>query len=80
MKISVKKRGLSDNYRTFAAERLRSCSRSAIESLRPAAGKGTPHEEVMREWEEEIERWEQEDLELAESRLPKHEHEMAKAV
>ena len=45
-----------------------------------AAGKGTPHEEVMREWEEEIERWEQEDLELAESRLPKQEHEMAKAV
>lgn len=29
-----------------------------------AAGKGTPHEEVMREMDEEIERWEQEDLKL----------------
>lgn len=27
-----------------------------------AAGKGTPHEEVMREWDEELERWEQEDM------------------
>ena len=45
-----------------------------------AAGKGTPHEEVMREWEEEIERWEQEDLEFDESQLPKQEHEMAEAV
>ena len=45
-----------------------------------AAGLGIPHEEVMREWEEEIERWEQEDLELAESRLPKQELEMAEAV
>ena len=33
-----------------------------------AAGKGIPHEEVMREWDEELERWEQEDLD--ESRLP----------
>ncbi len=31
-----------------------------------AAGKGIPHEEVMREWDEELERWEQEDLEMAE--------------
>ena len=45
-----------------------------------AAGGGTPHEEVMREWDEEIERWEQEDLALAESRLPKQEFEMAEAV
>ena len=30
-----------------------------------AAGKGIPHEEVMREWDEELERWEQEDLEIA---------------
>ena len=45
-----------------------------------AAGIGTPHEEVMREWDEEIERWEQEDLALAESRLPKQELEMAEAV
>ncbi|MCK8621566.1 hypothetical protein [Prevotella sp. E13-27] len=29
-----------------------------------AAGGGTPHEEVMREMDEEIERWEQEDLKL----------------
>jgi len=29
-----------------------------------AAGLGTPHEEVMREMDEEIERWEQEDLKL----------------
>lgn len=27
-----------------------------------AAGLGTPHEEVMREMDEEIERWEQEEL------------------
>ena len=27
-----------------------------------AAGKGIPHEEVMREWDEELERWEQEDM------------------
>ncbi|MBO4308122.1 MAG: hypothetical protein J5848_07430 [Bacteroidales bacterium] len=33
-----------------------------------AAGLGTPHEEVMREWDEEIERWEQEELEMAEAR------------
>lgn len=45
-----------------------------------AAGGGTPHEEVMREWDEEIERWEQEDLALASSRLPKLELEMAEAV
>ena len=32
-----------------------------------AAGKGTPHEEVMREMDEEIERWEQEEeVEMAE--------------
>ena len=30
-----------------------------------AAGIGTPHEEVMREWDEEIVRMEQEELELA---------------
>jgi hypothetical protein len=29
-----------------------------------AAGLGIPHEEVMREMDEEIERWEQEDLKL----------------
>ena len=29
------------------------------------AGKGTPHEEVMREWDEEIARMEQEELEMA---------------
>ena len=45
-----------------------------------AAGLGIPHEEVMREWDEEIEHWEQEDLALAESRLPKQELEMAEAV
>jgi len=32
-----------------------------------AAGKGTPHEEVMREWDEEIARMEQEELEMAEA-------------
>ena len=32
-----------------------------------AAGKGIPHEEVMREWDEELERWEQEDLKVAET-------------
>ena len=31
-----------------------------------AAGKGIPHEEVMREMDEEIEHWEQEELEMAE--------------
>ena len=30
-----------------------------------AAGKGTPHEEVMREWDEELARMEQEERELA---------------
>ena len=30
-------------------------------------GKGTPHEEVMREWDEEIARMEREELELAEA-------------
>ena len=29
-----------------------------------AAGLGTPHDEVMREMDEEIERWEQEELQL----------------
>jgi hypothetical protein len=29
-----------------------------------AAGLGTPHDDVMREMDEEIERWEQEDLKL----------------
>ena len=29
-----------------------------------AAGGGTPHEEVMREWEEELAREEQEELEM----------------
>ena len=33
-----------------------------------AAGLGIPHEEVMREMDEEIERWEQEELEMAEAR------------
>lgn len=32
-----------------------------------AAGKGTPHEEVMREWDEEIARMEREELEMAEA-------------
>lgn len=32
-----------------------------------AAGKGIPHEEVMREWDEELEQWEQEDLKVAEA-------------
>ena len=32
-----------------------------------AAGLGTPHEEMMREWEEELAREEQEELELAEA-------------
>ena len=31
-----------------------------------AAGIGTPHEEVMREWDEELEREEQAELEMAE--------------
>ena len=33
------------------------------------AGLGIPHEEVMREMNEEIERWEQEELEMAEISL-----------
>jgi hypothetical protein len=32
-----------------------------------AAGIGTPHEEMMREWEEELEREEQEELEMEEA-------------
>ena len=32
-----------------------------------AAGLGTPHEEVMREMDEEIERWEQQELEMAQA-------------
>lgn len=32
-----------------------------------AAGIGTPHEDVMREWDEEIARMEQEELEMAEA-------------
>jgi hypothetical protein len=32
------------------------------------AGLGIPHEEVMREMDEEIARWEQEELEMAEAR------------
>ena len=32
-----------------------------------AAGKGIPHEEVMREWDEELARMEQEERELAEA-------------
>ena len=32
-----------------------------------AAGRVTPHEEVMREWKEELAREEQEELELAEA-------------
>ncbi len=32
-----------------------------------AAGKGTPHDEVMREWDEELARMEQEEHELAEA-------------
>ena len=32
-----------------------------------AAGKGIPHEEVMREWDEEIARMEQEEIEMAEA-------------
>ena len=32
-----------------------------------AAGKGTPHEEVMREWDEEIAHMEEEELEIAEA-------------
>ena len=43
-----------------------------------AAGIGTPHEEVMREWDEELERWEQEALD--DSRLPKQELEKAEMV
>ena len=42
------------------------------------AGLGIPHEEVMREMDEEIERWEQEDV--YDSRLPKQEVEMAESI
>ncbi len=43
-----------------------------------AAGKGIPDEEVWREWNEELERWEQEELD--ESRLHQQELEMAEIV
>ena len=33
-----------------------------------ATGGGIPHEVVMREWDEEIARWEQEELEITEAR------------
>ena len=42
------------------------------------AGRGIPHEEVMREMDEEIERWEQETLD--ESRLPQQKLEMAEMI
>ena len=32
-----------------------------------SAGRGIPHDEVMREMDKEIERWEQEELEMAET-------------
>ncbi len=38
-----------------------------------AAGKGISHEEVMREWDEEISRWEQEELEENRKRMQEYE-------
>jgi hypothetical protein len=52
----------SYSLRPFTLEELNARIDQAEAEI--ATGLGTPHEEVMREMDEEIERWEQEDLKL----------------
>ena len=65
---SVKADKADEEYslRPFTMEELNARIDQAEAEI--AAGLGTPHEEVMREMDEEIERWEQEELEMAEAR------------
>ena len=49
--------------RPFTMEELNAVADQAEADF--AAGKGTPHEEVLREMDEEIERWEQEERQYA---------------
>ena len=59
---AVEADGEEYSLRPFTMEELNARIDQAEAEI--AAGLGTPHEEVMREMDEEIERWEQEALQL----------------
>ena len=60
--IEYAKKEQDEQLRPFTMEELNARIDQAEAEI--AAGLGTPHEEVMREMDEEIERWEQEELQL----------------
>ena len=60
--IEYAKKEEDEHLRPFTMEELNARIDQAEAEI--AAGLGTPHEEVMREMDEEIERWEQETLQL----------------
>ena len=64
--IEYAKKEQSEQLRPYTMQELNARIDQAEAEI--AAGLGTPHEEVMREMDEEIERWEQEELEMAEAR------------
>ena len=56
--------GSEENLKPYTMEEINAMIDESEAEI--AAGLGTPHEEVMREWDEEITRMEQEELEMAE--------------
>ena len=58
-------RSEEENLKSYTMEEIDAMIDEAEAEI--AAGKGTSHEEVMREWDEEIARMEQEELEMAEA-------------
>jgi predicted transcriptional regulator len=56
--------GSEENLKPYTMEEINAMIDESEAEI--AAGLGTPHEEVMREWDEEIARMEQEELEMAE--------------
>ena len=60
--IEYAKKEQSEQLRPYTMQELNARIDQAEAEI--AAGLGTPHEEVMREMDEEIERWEQEEFQL----------------
>ena len=56
--------GSEENLKPYTMEEINAMIDESEAEI--AAGLGTPHEDVMREWDEEIARMEQEELEMAE--------------
>ena len=61
----VKKQQQEPPFRRYTMDEINAMLDEAEANI--AAGGGTPHDEEMRKWEEELEREEQEELEMAEA-------------